>query len=135
MSDQQICDLYAELRSGEAVSVEAGVSPSQVLIIVKRMGRGDLIIRRGSPGAAERYRKIPLTDEEIATRYMAGESGTAIAKSIKCSPNTIYAALERSGTPRRSSRWQWIEYLRSQAAQRRLERAAAMPGPVRKGRR
>lgn len=99
LTDAEICALYAEIGDSVVVSLHAGCSGTTVLTIVRKNGGAIW------PIGGRRKRGIPITDQEVCTRYLAGESGIALAQYAGTSSAMIYNILERNGVPRRNRVW------------------------------
>lgn len=100
-TDAEIAALYQELRDSEKVAFQTNISPANVLIIVRKLGLGHLIPRRGH-GSKGARKPLAITDAEIGRRYRAGENGPELAEAAGCSTKTIYELLDSQGIQRRS---------------------------------
>lgn len=98
MTDEQICEMYAEHGDSFTVGLHANCSSTTVLTIVRRHGG-----KIGTPGGVRMVRVLKLTAEQMCQRYKAGESGPSLAKAAGCSTGTVYKTLEAHGIPRRPS--------------------------------
>jgi hypothetical protein len=97
MTDEQICQMYQDCGDSETVAYHARCSGTTVLTIVRR--HGIAVNKRGG-----RPKPLPIGDEEICRRYLAGESGLQIAESIGSHGVSVYNVLKANGIERRS---QW----------------------------
>ena len=94
-----------------------------MLNVLERAG-----IPRRKRGTAKGYRpKLPIPKEEVARRYLAGESAPVLGAAIGVSQTTIYHVLDDLGIPRRSPQ---VELKKRNQAERaaRLKKAGPRKG-------
>jgi hypothetical protein len=96
LDDAEIIRLYQEIGDSVRVSLQAGIDPTRVLAICRAAG-----VPIQKPGGRPGRRRLRLTEDEIASRYRAGESGPTLASAAGCSVRHIYDILARLGVPRR----------------------------------
>jgi hypothetical protein len=89
LPDEELVRLYVEDRlDSDTIGARANCSATYVLDRVREAGHP---VRR-SGGVRS---SLPITDEEIVRRYLGGESGPVLARSLGCTPASVYAALRR----------------------------------------
>jgi hypothetical protein len=96
LDDAEVIRRYQELGDSVRVSLEAGIDPTRVLAICRAAG-----VAIQKPGGRPGRRRLKLTEDEIASRYRAGESGPTLASAAGCSIRHVYDVLARLGVPRR----------------------------------
>lgn len=97
MSDAEVIAAYQRGQDAVTVGMMAGISSATVLNILKASG----IPRRPRGNVKGAKRKLRVPAQTIAQRYLAGESGTALASSLGVSQRTIYDVLKELDIPRR----------------------------------
>lgn len=108
LSDAEIVAAYVGGRDSDTVSYMAGCSGTTVIALVRAAGG---TVR--SPGGVRRTAELDISNEEIIRRYLAGESGCAIATAAGTYPATIYRILRNHEVAVRPSRnqrrrvWNW----------------------------
>jgi hypothetical protein len=101
MTDQEICQMYAECLDSITVAYHAQCSSTTVLAIARR--NGIEIPKRGG-----RRKLLDATDAEICRLYQSGQSGITIAECLGTHPVSIYKILEKHGIERRQ-KWQHLK--------------------------
>jgi DNA-binding CsgD family transcriptional regulator len=95
LPDDEIVRLYVEGLDSDTVGARANCSCGTVLDLVRAAGQQ---VRR--PGG--RPHNLKVSEDEVCRRYLAGDSGPAIASAIGCTPSAIYHVLKRRGVERRA---------------------------------
>lgn len=124
MSDGEIVAAYLGGQDGTTVGLMAGISAATVIKIVRAAGHKP----RPRGGRLGNRWKLKLDDQVIAQRYLAGESGPALAASLGVSQKTIYNVLAALDIPRRDflTELRRRNQVMRQARQRKVSRIAAI---------
>jgi hypothetical protein len=97
ISDAEIAELYAAGIDSDSIAARARCSGTTVLAIARAAG---VEIRKPGKGV---QRQRNLSDEQIISRYKAGQSGPVIADAAGCTNNTVYKVLRAYNVPIRPS--------------------------------
>jgi hypothetical protein len=100
VTDEQICEAYGSLRSGNKVAMQLGVCDKTVYRVLQAAG----LCANGLEKHYQRMRKFDAAGEsEVLRRYEAGQSATAISHSFGCTLGVVLAVLRRNGVALRFS--------------------------------
>jgi hypothetical protein len=98
MSDQEIIAAYEAGADPDTVGFHAGIHAQTVRAILRDYG---VTLR---PSTRGRHCAKPVPEEELCKRYVAGESGIALADAYGVSTATVYGILSRRNIERRDFR-------------------------------
>lgn len=96
LTDEQIVSRYLGGASSLDVALEAGCTAETVRDLVLKAGH-----KMRKRGGQRPKKPRPISDEDIVSRYVAGESGVKLADLCACSTAMIYNVLARAGVRRR----------------------------------
>lgn len=96
----KVVALHNEGKTRAEIATALGVSPNQVIHVLKHAREAGIHVERRSSGRRIDP-KVTARREEIARRYRGGESGPTIAKALNIQVETVYSSLRILGVDRR----------------------------------
>lgn len=92
ISDAEIVRLYVDERlDSDSIGARAQCSGSTVLSLVRAAGFTPRL-----PGGRRKH-SLKISEDEVVTRYLDGQSGPQIAEVAGCTPSNVYHVLRRRG--------------------------------------